>query len=174
MRRRHRRLPANTELDITAFMNLMIVLVPVLLLGMVFSQIRTIDLHFPGDTAGEPLDADSLQLVVTLLPGGLEVRDSERGLIRHLPVTVEGQDYAGLRETLRAIKARLPDKTDVVLEVAADMDYQTLIHTMDTVRSYPAVVAASVVDAELFPDVALANAPTQPSLASAPVGGHQR
>lgn len=30
---------------------------------------------------------------------------------------------------------------------------------MDTLRSYPAVVAASVVEGELFPDVALADAP---------------
>lgn len=173
MRRRHRRLPANADLDITAFMNLMIVLVPVLLLGMVFSQIRMIDLNFPGDSAGEPLDAESLQLVVTLLPEGLEIRDSEHGVIRRLPVLAGGQDYSGLRETLRAVKSRVPDKTDVVLEVAARMDYQTLIHTMDTVRSYPAVVAASVVDAELFPDVSLANAPADRTLALAE-GGHQR
>ncbi|MDX1633166.1 MAG: biopolymer transporter ExbD [Marinobacter sp.] len=173
MRRRHRRLPANADLDITAFMNLMIVLVPVLLLGMVFSQIRMIDLDFPGDSDAEPLTAESLQLVVTLLPDGLEVRDSERGVIRRLPRLADGQDYEGLRQTLRSIKARLPDKTDVVLEVAAEMDYQTLIHTMDTVRSYPAVVAASVVDAELFPDVALANAPDDRTLALV-TEGHQR
>lgn len=173
MRRRHRRLPANADLDITAFMNLMIVLVPVLLLGMVFSQIRMIDLDFPGDSTGEPLNTEKLQLVVTLLPEGLEVRDSERGVIRRLPVQGGSQDYAGLRETLRAIKARVPDKTDVVLEVAAKMDYQTLIRTMDTVRSYPAVVAASVVDAELFPDVSLANAPADRTLAQL-TEGHQQ
>lgn len=174
MRRRHRRLPANADLDITAFMNLMIVLVPVLLLGMVFSQIRMIDLDFPGDSTDQPLDSEHLQLVVTLLPEGLEVRDSERGLLRALPLVAGAQDFGGLRETLRAVKARLPDKTDVVLEVAAEMDYQTLVHTMDTVRSYPAVVAASVVDAELFPDVSLANAPAQRSLHPALAQGGQR
>ncbi|HBF93454.1 MAG TPA: biopolymer transporter ExbD, partial [Marinobacter adhaerens] len=47
MRRRHRRLSISPELDITAFLNLMIVLVPVLLLGMVFSQVRMIELNFP-------------------------------------------------------------------------------------------------------------------------------
>ena len=48
MRRRHRRLSSSPELDITAFLNLMIVLVPVLLLGMVFNQVRMIELNFPG------------------------------------------------------------------------------------------------------------------------------
>ena len=39
-----------------------------------------------------------------------------------------------------------------------DTDYQTLGSTMEAVRSYPAVVAASLVDAELFPEIALADA----------------
>ena len=30
---------------------------------------------------------------------------------------------------------------------------------MDSVRSYPAVVAASLVEAELFPDISLSDAP---------------
>ncbi|WP_166259752.1 ExbD/TolR family protein [Marinobacter salicampi] len=173
MRRKHRRLPANTDLDITAFMNLMIVLVPVLLLGMVFSQIRMIELNFPGESADQPIDSENLKLVVTLLPQGLEVSDSERGVIKTLPVMSsedgdsDQQNYGELRETLRSIKSQVPDKTDLVLEVAGDVDYQTLVRVMDTVRSYPAVVAASVVEAELFPDVSLADAPDNRQLTAA-------
>ncbi|EON92706.1 hypothetical protein MARLIPOL_08134 [Marinobacter lipolyticus SM19] len=158
MRRRHRRAASSPELDITAFLNLMIVLVPVLLLGMVFSQIRTIELQFPGMESGEAPSAEQLRLVVTIIPGGIEVSDSERGVIRTLPLREGEQDFAGLLETLKSIKARVPDKTDVVLEVGPEIDYQTLVTAMDTVRSYPAVVAASKIEAELFPDVALADA----------------
>jgi len=68
------------------------------------------------------------------------------------------QDFDGLRHTLRQIKKRMPDKTDIVLEVSPDIDYQTLVKTMDTVRSYPAVVVASAVEGELFPDVSLSDA----------------
>ena len=53
MRRKHRKLTSSADLDITPFMNLMIVLVQVLLLGMVFSQIRMIELNFPGMEAGQ-------------------------------------------------------------------------------------------------------------------------
>ena len=60
----------------------------------------------------------------------------------------------------------MPDKTDVILEVGPEVDYQTLVHAMDTVRSYPAVVAASVVEGELFPDVSLMDAPADRSLAT--------
>ncbi|MCR8915860.1 biopolymer transporter ExbD [Marinobacter panjinensis] len=158
MRRKHRRLASNPELDITPFLNLMIVLVPVLLLGMVFSQIRMIELNFPGMEAGEAPEADELRLVVALIPDGLEVLDSERGVIRTLPLVEGEQDFDGLRETLKQVKQQVPDKTDIVLEVGPEIDYQTLVTTMDTLRSYQAVVAASVVEGELFPDVALADA----------------
>lgn len=158
MRRKHRKLTSSADLDITPFMNLMIVLVPVLLLGMVFSQIRMIELDFPGMEAGQAPAPEELRLVVALIPQGIEVLDSERGVIRTLPLSDGAQDFAGLRHTLRQIKARMPDKTDVVLEVSPDIDYQTLVKTMDTVRSYPAVVAASAVEGELFPDVSLSDA----------------
>lgn len=166
MRRRHRRTNVAPELDITAFLNLMIVLVPVLLLGMVFSQVRMIELNFPGLPAGEAPKAEDLRLVVTLIPEGMEVADSRLGLIRVLPAKSGGQDFARLREVLRQIKARVPEKTDVILEVGPEVDYQTLVTAMDTVRSYPAVVAASVVEGELFPDVSLMDATDDRQLAS--------
>ncbi|MAH32102.1 MAG: biopolymer transporter ExbD [Marinobacter sp.] len=169
MRRRHRRLTASADLDITAFLNLMIVLVPVLLLGMVFSQIRMIELNFPGMEAGQAPDAESFRLVVTVLPEGIEVADSDRGLIDVMPVSGQGQDYSRLSELLQQIKSRMPDKTDVILEVGPDVDYQTLVSVMDTVRSYQAVVAASVVEAELFPDVSLMDAGEDRNLAARPV-----
>ena len=146
-------------------MNLMIVLVPVLLLGMVFNQVRMIELNFPGEDIAGPRELEDLRLVVTLIPAGLEVADSERGVILALPANKNEQDFDGLRRVLREIKRRVPDKTDVILEVGADIDYQTLVHAMDTVRSYPAVVAASVVEGELFPDVALMDAPADRQLA---------
>ena len=166
MRRRHRRLSTSPELDITAFLNLMIVLVPVLLLGMVFSQVRIIELNFPGMEAGEVPKADELRLVVTLIPAGIEIADSDRGLIRVLPKKHGAQDFEALGDVLRQVKGRLPEKTDVVLEVGPDIDYQTLVTAMDTVRSYPAVVAASVVEAELFPDVSLMDASDNRQLAA--------
>ncbi|SFM54636.1 biopolymer transporter ExbD [Marinobacter zhejiangensis] len=173
MRRRHRRLVSTPDLDITAFMNLMIVLVPVLLLGMVFSQIKMIELNFPGMASGEAPAADQFRLSVALISDGLEVADSDRGLIQALPMKQGGYDFEGLREVLVRIKSAVPEKTDVMLEVAPGIDYQSLVTTMDTLRSYEAVVAATVVEAELFPDVSLADAAENRTLAVAAVGGGQ-
>ena len=167
MKRRHRRLESDPELNITPFMNLMIVLVPVLLLGMVFNQIRTLELDFPGKSQGEPpVTAESLKLRVTLLPDGLALADNQQGLRSVLPMTDNAHQFGKLRDLLKAYKREVPDKTDIVLEVAPEVDYQTLVSTMDSIRSYPAVVAASVVPAELFPDVSLADAPEGATLSS--------
>ena len=60
---------------------------------------------------------------------------------------------------MKQLKARLPDKKDISLLAEKDTSYQTLVTAMDTVRSYPAVVAVSLVDAELFPDISIGDAP---------------
>jgi biopolymer transport protein ExbD len=47
MIRKRNRVLADAELDITSFMNLMIVLVPVLLLSLVFNQMRVLQVQLP-------------------------------------------------------------------------------------------------------------------------------
>lgn len=160
MRRRHRRTQTTVELDITAFLNLMIVLVPVLLLSMVFTQTRAIGLDFPeqGASAADA-DAESLQLRVTLDGDEFLVTDNREGLIERIRPGSEGPDFNALTEALKRIKARVPEKRDIALLAKPDTEYQQLVSTMDAVRSYPAVVAASVVQAELFPEIALGDAP---------------
>jgi biopolymer transport protein ExbD len=160
MRRRHRRTQRTAELDITAFLNLMIVLVPVLLLSMVFTQTRAIGLNFPDQGASaEGADVEQLQIRVTLSGGDILVGDNRDGLIERIEPGPEGPDYTALTEALKRIKARVPEKRDIALLATPDTEYQQLVSAMDAIRSYPAVVAASVVQAELFPDIALGDAP---------------
>lgn len=160
-RRKHKRLVQQAELDITAFMNLMIVLVPVLLLSMVFSHTAVLDLNFPkkGDEALPPLDKETLQLQLIIREDGLRVADSKIGLIRKIE-KVNGQyDFESLSNVLRQIKINVPDKKDITILLEPNVDYQALVSAMDTTRSYPAVVAASLVDAELFPEISIGDAP---------------
>ena len=46
------------ELNVTPFMNLMIVLVPVLLLSLVFTHTTVIELDFPSDSAQTEVSSD--------------------------------------------------------------------------------------------------------------------
>lgn len=159
-RRKHRRPVQQADLDITAFMNLMIVLVPVLLLSMVFSHTAVLDLNFPAsDSSLANLDEENLQLQLIIRENSLAVGDTQNGLISKFD-NVDGKyDFDGLVALLKQIKSRIPDKTEITLLLAENIDYQTLVTTMDKTRSYPEVVAASLVDAELFPDISIGDAP---------------
>ena len=173
MRRKHRRLTQEAELDITAFMNLMIVLVPVLLLSMVFAHTSVLDLKFPlsGDKSDD-IDLDNLQLQVVIRKDNLVLADSKAGLISKIPKVDDSYDFENLQNTLKQLKARLPDKKDITILAEPGVTYQSLVSVMDTVKSYKAVVAASVVDAELFPDISIGDAPDISSQAQAS-GGKQ-
>ena len=85
------------------------------------------------------------------------------------PVADGEHDFERLSRVLQQIKIRLEDhagmeKDDIVILAQPDTDYQTIVSTMDTVRSFEAVVAASVVDAALFPNISLGDAPVNDPL----------
>jgi biopolymer transport protein ExbD len=163
MRRVRRKRQQEAELDITAFMNLMIVLVPVLLLGMVFSHIAVIDLKLP-EASQEVMNNDAneqLELLVTT--GGLRLYYPAGVLLKSFPKKQSQQDFDALSLYLRELKTLMLGKgmrkKDIMILSQHDTDYQTIVSAMDTVRSYRTVVATSVVDAELFPEIALGDAP---------------
>lgn len=158
MRRRHRRIQGSADLDITAFLNLMIVLVPVLLVNMVFVQTSILDLRFPTGEAVSTVSAE-LQLQVVIHPDQIQVSDNQGGVIKSIPQTDGTFDYELLSQVMRELKARLPDKRNVTIMPSMTTSYQQLVTVMDSVRSYKTVVAGSLVNAELFPEIAIADAP---------------
>lgn len=166
-----RRRTADAELDITAFMNLMIVLVPILLLGMVFSRITVVDVVLPPQSA-TPSDApeqDALELIIR--ESGMRV-DYPRGvLLKRIPADEDGeQDFELLSLVLQEVKRQLRERgveqQGITILAEPGVDYQTIVHAMDTVRSFKALVAASVVDAALFPQISFGDAPTDPAVAA--------
>lgn len=175
------------DLDITSFMNLMIILVPVLLMSMVFAQTTVLDLNLPDLAAEsdsvEEDEEEPKQLEVILRADHLDINYPAGILLKRLPlkeVTVEAEngfeasgernsetvlvhDFELLTLVLQEIKRRLSEqeieKRDIFLLSEPDTDYQTIVSAMDAIRSYKTVVVTDVVDAELFPDVSLGDAP---------------
>ena len=147
------------ELNITAFMNLMIILVPVLLLSMVFANITVLELKLPKTQTNEELDLNDLQLEVVIRKDTLVLADTIKGPIKEFPKIKDQYDLEGLSKLLAQLKKKVPEKRDITLLAEETTDYQTLVAVMDTVRSYKTVVAASLVDAELFPDISIGDAP---------------
>jgi biopolymer transport protein ExbD len=161
----YRREIEEADLNITPFMNLMIVLVPVLLVSMVFSHITILKLNLPDLTGSVTQSAEkNRQLEVVLRKSGFEVYYPSGVLIKKIDAKdgADGTqlDYGMLSLVLQEIKRQEQDKKDMLLLSDADVSYQSLVSTMDTVRSFKAVVAASAVDVELFPEISLGDAPT--------------
>jgi len=164
MRRRRRINTQDAELDITSFMNLMIVLVPVLLLSLVFSQVRILNLQLPvGGEAQEQNEQEPKLLELLINNQGLELHYPSGILLKKFIKTDQGYDFQLLSIYLQDLKLTFQqkqiDKNDIVILLAPDIDYQTIVSAMDTVRSFKTVLAANLVDAELFPLISLGDAP---------------
>ncbi|MGB1092370.1 MAG: ExbD/TolR family protein [Oceanobacter sp.] len=153
------------ELNVTSFMNLMIVLVPVLLMNMVFSQIAVLDLKLPQGADGPTVvNPEDVTLEVIIRAESMQVSYSyqlQTTTVADLPNVNGSHDFDGLNKALQELKKDpvFTEKSDISLLPEANVDYQTLVTTMDAVRIYPAVVVTSVVDAQLFPDISLGAAP---------------
>lgn len=172
--RKHDRGPA-TDLDVTPFMNLMIVLVPVLLLSMVFTHTTVIDLNFPtGEGQDAELDPEAVHLEVVVSDDALLIADGRGGLIKALPKIAQTHDFRQLSLVMREIKRRIPDKRDITILLEQDTDYQTLVFVMDKVRSYPTMDGEEEVEAELFPVISLGDSHLTEQAVAALVGGASR
>ena len=145
------------ELDITAFMNLIVILVPFLLTSAVFTRVAVLQLNLPaGARAVDELKPD-FELEVTIRPDALEVGDRGKGLVQRFPKTTTGYDYAALSRLLQEIKTRFPDKVEATILSEADTAYDTLVQVMDTVRVAKAATDKATVY-ELFPEISVGDA----------------
>lgn len=156
MRRRIRRHGA--ELDVTAFINLIVVLVPFLLSTAVFTRLSVIELSLPAQTSGvEQLKVDELKLEVVIRPDALEVGDKIGGLIARIPNQNRVYDTAALAQVVEKLKVRFPQQGNATVLAQPDTSYEVLVNVMDAVREKPAVGKASATP--MFPDISIGDAP---------------
>lgn len=155
---RRRRAHETPEMEITAFMNLMVILVPFLLVTAVFSRVAIIELGLPSNAAGaDSGDKDRIRIEVTVRDDRIEV--ANRGGPA-LTIGRKGEDYnlKSLGEVLMQIKAEHPEATDATILLEPDISYEVLVQVMDTVRAAPSVQAAAVSWVELFPAISVGDA----------------
>lgn len=155
--KRRRRTNEPGELDITAFMNLMVVLVPFLLITAVFSRLAVHELTLPGPSAETTEAAEQgLNLEVVVREAALEVGDRRTGLLRRFEADQNGAfDYAEVSDFLAQVKLRHPETREATILLEPEIDYQRLVDVMDTLR----VARVEQGTAELFPDISIGDAP---------------
>jgi len=159
-RRRGRYNDDTAELNITAFMNLMVILVPFLLITAVVSRLAILELNLPGSSNEPVAQQDQVfQLEVIVRSNKIEVGDRNQGLLGIYPNTDDGYDYSALSVKLAELKKRYPSKTDASILLEQDIPYDTLVQVMDRVRVAEEIEEQSVVRSDLFPDISIGDAP---------------
>jgi biopolymer transport protein ExbD len=153
------------ELNITAFMNLMVILVPFLLITAVFSRLTVLELNLPGSSS-EAVDPQeqTFQLEIIVREDRIEVGDRNQGLLGIYPNTDTGSyDYPAVAEKLEQLKERYPSKTDAAILLEQDIAYDTIVQIMDTVRVAQDVDedGGKIDRTDLFPDISIGDAPVQ-------------
>lgn len=169
------------ELNITAFLNLMVILVPFLLITAVFSRMTVLELNLPGLDSqaqeGEEKVELSLQLVVR--DDRFEIRDATLGEIRRIEREPAEDNWTLFRDVLLQIKTRFPEEQDITLLLEPGISYNTMIAVMDHVRMADVVQTGSLETVELFPNIAIGDAPPvavaspEDGEAAEPAGGTQ-
>jgi len=163
MAKRHhyrRRTKEAPELDVTTFLNLMVVLVPFLLITAVFSRLTIVELNLPSSSGGPTSQQPNFRLEVIVRQEGLEVTNGN-DVIAAIPKKDDEYDLQTLSDYMVSLKRsyRNEDSASVLLEPLIPYDY--LIQVMDVVRSVelPADGDQEMRIVALFPEISVGDAP---------------
>jgi biopolymer transport protein ExbD len=150
------------HLEITAFINLIVVLVPFLLSTAVFTRLAVIDLTLPAQNSGalEQVKENNLQLEIVVRPDALEVGDRIGGLIERIPAVDGKPDLKALNKLAEQLKTRFPDKSEASVLAEPNTSYDTIIKVMDAMRFGHIAQGEKVVKSELFTNISIGDAPT--------------
>lgn len=189
-RKHHYRRPKKEEpeLNITTFLNLMVVLVPFLLITAVFSRVTIMELSLPTGGSSSDNNKQQLSIEVIVREKGLEISNGKQVLAR-FPLLKAADIIAAndddvesgaasteldksklydlklLSKYLTKIKGKYPDKTDAIVLMESNIEYRVLIRIMDAVRSTFIRQTGAEGEADvlqqvvLFPDISIGDAP---------------
>jgi biopolymer transport protein ExbD len=162
-RRRHhyrRRSGETYEIDITTFLNLMVVLVPFLLITAVFSRLTIVELNLPSTAGGASDNADNFRVEVIVRDAGIEISNGS-AVIATVPKVDEAYDLETLSDMMVSLKQEYPEQESASVLMEPLIPYDYLIQVMDIVRSVevPTDIEGEVELYALFADVSVGEAP---------------
>ena len=157
---RKRRMEESPELDVSTFLNLMVVLVPFLLIGAVFSRVAIMELTVPTSAGGAAVKTPNFNIEVIVRKAGLEIANGF-SVEAAIPKKNHRYDMEMLSKILMRLKKRYPDKEDATILMEPDIEYDHLIQIMDAVRGAQVYAEDSrnVEKTVLFPDISIGDAP---------------
>jgi biopolymer transport protein ExbD len=145
--------------DVTAFLSLMVILVPFLLVTAVFSRIAVVELQPMAGEDPRESAADPLQLQVILRQRVIEV--SYLGLAQplHLDRSRDGDALVSLATLAGELKANYPQSLEAIVLLEPQIPYDLLVQVLDVLRIQLRQEEGRVERVTLFPQIALGAAP---------------
>jgi len=142
-------------LDVTAFLSLMVILVPFLLITAVFSRMTILEIHTADRDSRGSSPPDPLQLQVVVRKQVIEV--NHRGLekMERIARTSAGSELKSLATLADELKARFPDSLEASVLIEPQIPYDVVVQVLDVIRIKLQRVGDVVEPTELFPLVAL-------------------
>lgn len=160
IRRRNKGPRESPELDITTFLNLMVILIPFLLISAVFSRVAILELSVPTDAGGGASSKPDFNIEVIVRRAGMELANGSQ-VVATIPKKDGQYDIERLTEMLMRLKADYPEKEEATVLMEPDIEYNYLILAMDTVREaeIQAEESDEVQRLVLFPSISIGDAP---------------
>ncbi len=166
MARRHhyrrRDKEAAHELDVTTFLNLMVVLVPFLLITAVFSRLTIVELNLPSSSSSSSSSEDSFRVEVVVREAGMEITNGT-SIIASIPNVDDEYDLETLSDFMVELKREYPNHEAASVLMEPQIPYDYLIQVMDIVRSVEVPDDESpegeVQLVALFPEISVGDAP---------------
>ncbi|MEN8720572.1 MAG: biopolymer transporter ExbD [Oceanococcaceae bacterium] len=163
LQRRHRhRGQSQDDLNITAFLNLMVILVPFLLITAVFSRLAILEVALPAPATSEPQEPpeeEPLPPPTVLVRADALVLRAPDGSEERYAGGVSDDSLAELNAALQRIKFGDVSKDAAVVLLDGDTPYDTLIQVMDAVRLTRIAQDEEMVNVPMFPQISLGELP---------------
>lgn len=137
MARRHhykRRTKPAHEIDVTTFLNLMVVLVPFLLITAVFSRLTIVELDLPSSAGGPASNQENFRVEVIVRDAGIEISNGS-AVIASIPKKEDEFDLETLSDFMVELKQEYPEQDSASVLMEPFIPYDYLIQVMDVVRS---------------------------------------
>jgi len=145
---RKHRLHEEKELQITAFLNLMVILIPFLLVTAVFARMAAIELTLPSESKASPEKnaraavPHKFRLIISIHENEIRVMNNETPLGTYKQDEKGAYHFEQFTDLLTRLKKEHPEEKDATILSRPSISYKTLVETIDTVR-------------EGFPDISL-------------------
>jgi len=162
IRRNHfkKRRAETSTLDVTTFLNLMVVLIPFLLISAVFSRVTIMELSVPTTSAQAAQNTPNFAIEVIVRKAGLEIANGQ-SVEAAIPKEDGEYNMQMLFEVMTRLKALYPEKDDATILMEPDIEYDYLIRIMDAVRGAEVHEEGSeeIQKIVLFPNISIGDAP---------------